>query len=374
MDIGLVFFVAVGAAFVVGGFAVLLNIFGAADRAAAQNRQGRNDPSREPGYHYPETRGGMRLWGLGAMLAGAVPVGFGMSELSADTTTISCSYKGAPARILTVTVGDSVAEIQRRGTQIEVRDQVEGPARCSGDTPTVRNTDTIKIVLAEVSFVDLDLSGGAFAPGATPEPEGASEIEIELSVELGTAEVHGTSGDDEWHWGPGGANPALNLNPREAGDRDVDVSIIGTKDAYGSLIANGGDGDDRIIGSPNARVRGQLVAFGDAGDDLLSTPAISGEREFGAELHGGPGDDTITGGGHDDELSGDAGNDRIAGRAGADKITAGRGRDHISGGAGRDAISARDAVSESVSCGSDRDRARADAFDELRDCEQVTTR
>jgi len=34
-------------------------------------------------------------------------------------------------------------------------------------------------VLAELSFVDLDLSGGAFAPGATPEAEGASEIEIE---------------------------------------------------------------------------------------------------------------------------------------------------------------------------------------------------
>jgi len=373
MDPGVVIFVVVGGAFVVGGIAMLLNVFGAADRAAAANRRGRDDPSREPGY-YPETRRGMRLWGLTAIVGGAVPIVFGMSELSGDTSTISCSYKGAPARVLTVTVADSVGEIRRRGAQIEVREQGEDPARCSGDTPTVRNTDTIRIVLVELSFVDLDLSGGAFAPGATPETEGASEIEIELGLDLGTADVYGTSGNDEWHWGPGGANPALNLNPREAGDRDVDVRIVGTQDAYGSLIANGGDGDDTIIGAPNARVRGQLISFGDAGDDLLSTPAIAGEREFGAELHGGPGDDTIAGGGHDDELSGDAGNDRIDGRSGADKITAGPGRDRIAGGAGQDTISARDAVSEAVSCGSGRDRATVDTFDELRDCEQVATR
>lgn len=373
MDVGVLFFTGVGAAFVVAGIATLLNLFGAADRAAANNRRGRDDPWREPGY-YPETRGGIRLWGLTAIVCGAVVVAFGVSELSEDSTAISCSYTGAPARVLTVTVGDSVAEIRRRGKRIAVQEQGEGLARCSGDTPTVRNTDTIRIVLVDASFVDLDLSGGAFAPGATPEPEGASEIEIELSVDLGTVDVHGTSGDDEWHWGPGGANPALNLNPREAGDRDIDVRIIGREDAYGSLIANGGDGDDTIIGAPNARVRGQLIAFGDAGDDRLSTPVISGEREFGAELHGGPGDDTISGGGHDDELSGDAGNDRIDGRAGADKITAGRGRDRIAGGAGPDTISARDAVSEAVSCGSDRDRATVDTFDELRDCEQVATR
>jgi len=373
MDVGVVIFTLVGAAFFVAGIAVSLNLFGAADRVAANNRRGRDNPEREPGY-YPETRGGMRLWGLMAIVCGAVVVAFGLSEMSGDSTAISCSYEGAPARVLTITVGDSVGEIRRRGTQIAVRGQGEGPARCSGDTPTVRNTDTIRIVIAEVSFVDLDLGGGAFAPGATSEPEGASEIEIELSIDLGTAEVYGTSGDDEWHWGAGGANPALNLNPREAGDRDVDVSIIGREDAYGSLIANGGDGDDTIIGARNARVRGQLIAFGDAGDDLLSTPVISGEREFGAELHGGPGDDTIAGGGHEDELSGDAGNDRIDGRAGADTITAGRGRDRISGGAGPDTIRARDTTSDAVSCGSGRDRATVDTFDELRDCEQVATR
>ena len=129
-----------------------------------------------------------------------------------------------------------------------------------------------------------------------------------------------------------------------------------------------------LLGAPNARVRGQLIAFGDAGDDLLSAPVISGEREFGAKLHGGPGEDTILAGGHDDELLGDAGDDRIDGRAGADKITAGAGRDRISGGAGPDTISSRDAVSEAVSCGPGRDRATVDRFDELRSCEKVAKR
>ena len=54
---------------------MLLNIFGAADRAAAHNRRGRGDPSREPGNH---------------------------------------------------PVGDSVGEIARRGTQIAVRAQGRG--------------------------------------------------------------------------------------------------------------------------------------------------------------------------------------------------------------------------------------------------------
>jgi hypothetical protein len=373
MDVGLLFFTIICAAFVVLGIAMLLNLFGAADHIAANNRRRRGEPQFE-GYA-PETRRGMRLWGLAAIVSGSVMVALNLGDLMADTTTISCSYESAPARVLTVTVGDRVAEIRRRGPQIGIREDGEDLASCAGDTPTVRNTDTIRIVLVDdVSIVDLDLSGGAFAPGATPEPEGASEIEIELSLDLGTADVYGTSGDDEWHWGPGGANPALNLNPREAGDRDVDVSIIGSEDAYGALSAYGGDGDDTIIAAPNARVRGQLITFGDAGDDLLGTPDMSGDRAFGAELHGGPGDDTISGGGHDDELSGDAGDDRIDGRAGADMISAGRGRDRISGGAGPDTINARDAVSEAVSCGSERDRATVDTFDELRDCEHVATR
>lgn len=78
---GFVFFFVVCAGFVVGGFVVLLNIFGAADYMAAQNRRRRDDPMPEPG-HRPQTRGGMRLWGLAAVVSGVVPIVLNLSELA----------------------------------------------------------------------------------------------------------------------------------------------------------------------------------------------------------------------------------------------------------------------------------------------------
>ena len=88
-----------------------------------------------------------------------------------------------------------------------------------------------------------------------------------------------------------GANPALNLNPREAGDRDVDVTVTGDEDATGALVANGAGGDDPIIGAPGAAVAGTVVAYGDSGSDVLSAPrAAPGARQLGeAELIGGAG-------------------------------------------------------------------------------------
>jgi hypothetical protein len=363
----------VGGVFAAAGIALLLNLFGAADSAAARGQRIGEDPDREAGTR-PATRGSIRAWGLVALVSGGAAIAGAISELSGTPTAISCAYAGAPVRALTITVRDGVGVIARRGTGIAVREQGESPARCAGATPTVQNTDTIRIELRDVSFIDIDLGGGAFAPGATTEEEGAPEIEIQVRPDLGTAEILGTSGDDEWHWGPAGANPGLNLNPREAGDRDVDVSVVGTQDLSGALVANGGDGDDTIIAAPGAVVRGQVFAFGDAGNDRLGTPVISGLREYGAELHGGAGDDAITGGGHDDELLGDGGDDRIDGRGGADTITGGRGRDRISAGAGPDTIRTRDDARDVVSCGAGRDRASVDALDALDGCEQVAKR
>ena len=372
MSTSIVFFVC-GAVGVVAGIAMLLNIFGAADRAAAQNVRNRHRPTWEGTA--PETRGGMRVWGLVATVAGAAAIAAGLDEQSADANVVSCAYAGGSTRVLTVTVEDgSVGEIVRRGTQIVAGGQDEPPAECSGGAPTVRNTDTIRIVLVDVAFVDVDLSGGAFAPGATREGEGAAEIEIELSPGLGAAYIIGSAGDDEWHWRAGEANPELNLNPRVAGDRDSDVTVVGREEEAGPLVASGGGGDDTIIGAPGALLRGDIIVFGDAGNDRLIAPVIAGPVEYGAELHGGPGNDTITGGGHDDEITGDAGDDNIDGQAGADKITAGPGRDDVSGGAGRDTINSRDTATDAVSCGAGHDRATADALDRVRGCETLATR
>ena len=128
---------------------------------------------------------------------------FGDEEPGVDGRT-SCSYVGAPTRVLTVKVeGDFVGEIVRRGDKIDVGEADGTRSTCSGGRPTVRNTDAIKIVLVDVTFVAIDPSGGPFAPGATTESTGASEIEIDIDTDSGGAEVYGTDAADLWHWGPG---------------------------------------------------------------------------------------------------------------------------------------------------------------------------
>lgn len=84
----------------------------------------------------------------------------GVSLPASALARTSCVYAGAPVNTLTVRVNDdSVAEITRVGMGITVRPQ-DGPlTRCAGGTATVLNTDTIKVMLVDLDFVDLDLPG-----------------------------------------------------------------------------------------------------------------------------------------------------------------------------------------------------------------------
>ncbi len=262
-------------------------------------------------------------------------------------TDLRCSYAAAPGRVLTVTVegdeddGGAIAEVRRDGQRITVRDQDGSDADCSGAQATVRNTDTIRLTIVGLSFADVDLSGGPFAPGATAEAEGAPEIEIRVSVPEGSVDVLGSDGDDTWHWGPGGANPGLNLNPRDRGDRDVDITVGG--DLAGPIFASPGDGDDTIVEAPAGDTGGMVDADGGAGDDVLRAPLRAT-----ANLVGGPGDDTLAGGRESD--------------------------DSISGGPGDDTVAVRDGERDTVKCGAGRDRVTADGIDRLAGCERVGPR
>jgi len=307
--------------------------------------------------------------------AGAALLMLGTSFPARALARTTCAYAGAPMNTLTVRVsGEAVAEIKRQGIQLTVRDQGGPVIGCAGGAATVLNTDTIVVRLGDVDFVDVDLRGGPFAPGATLEGEGASEIEIEISTDLGAADIIGTAGDDEWHWGrgPHEANPALNLNPREAGDQDVDVTATREAFAAAPIIANGGGGNDTIIGAPGAKLRGVVIAHGGPGQDVLSAPAVPrGVFEASAVLLGGSGDDVVTGGQAGDRLAGGAGEDRVDGRNGADHITGGAGRDRLFGGTGRDVMMSRDYARDTVSCGAGSDRVVSDRRDAVRGCEQV---
>jgi len=114
--------------------------------------------------------------------------------------------------------------------------------------------------------VGIDLSGGPFAPGVTPETDGGtSEIEFQVNLPSGTpiVRITGSTGDDHVVVGSAG----INLNATEA-VADVDVTIVGTP----AIFLQGGDGAD-VLSVVGGTAEGSPVAGvslrGDAGDDLL---------------------------------------------------------------------------------------------------------
>lgn len=283
----------------------------------------------------------------------------------------SCAYVGAPTNLLTVTVtGASEAVITRRGQEITAAEYGDPSEPCAGGIPTVSNTDTIHVLFSgDVGAVaEVQLAGGPLAPGATAEDVGAPEIEILASGDGGSFSIIGTPRDDQFRWGPGGANPGLNVNPADAGDQDVDVTVLGGEQAA-LLYADGAAGNDTITGAPIAR-DGYVYAYGGPGNDVLTAP----RGNVGAILYGNAGNDVITGARFDDVLRGDAGNDRLVGGSGADNITGGTGRDRVAGGAGRDFIKVHDTARDSVSCGAGRDRVNTDRRDHVSGCERISRR
>jgi RTX calcium-binding nonapeptide repeat (4 copies) len=280
----------------------------------------------------------------------------------------TCAYTGAPTNLLTVTASGFVfAGIMRDGEEIVVAESFRRRERCTGGVPTVFNTDTIRVLIRRGDpIVELELGGGPFAPGATPEVEGAPEIEVEFRGRVFMGPVVGTPGADEFHWGPGGTHAAMNLNPRSAGDRDVDVLATGRAAV---LVAVGGGGNDTIIPAAGAIVPEGAVSYGGRGDDLLLAP-LNG----GSILDAGRGNDVVTGSTKRDLLYGAAGNDRVVGAGGRDQIIGGLGRDLLSGGRGRDHINSRDSTRDRVRCGPGRDFVRADRRDRLHGCELTRRR
>jgi hypothetical protein len=296
------------------------------------------------------------------VLLGLLSIGLG--PVAAART--SCSYVGAPTNSLTVTANDSAfASVRRIGSEIAVWEYVDPPVTCAGGVPTVFNTDLIMLRASRDSFVEVRLAGGPFAPGATAEREGASEIEIEFRGNVTWATVIGTRGADAFRWGPGRAQAGLNLNAATAGDKDVDVTVLDTS-ASAFLEVDGRAGDDTIIPTAGARIPHFVWAEGGQGDDVLVAP-----RHAESDLEGGPGADVIRGGSASDFIDGGFGDDVITGGGGADEIWAGRGRDVLSGGRGGDWIFAGDGERDQASCGAGRDRVGVDRRDRLGSCEVI---
>ncbi len=280
-----------------------------------------------------------------AALAVAVPA----------TAVVACVYGGGTASV-TLAQGDS-ATIVRSGAAIHVN----GSA-C--DTATVNNTDLIDVVATGVpTEVAIDLTGGQFAPGATDEGDGSSEIEFAVTFPSGspTLRIVGTGGIDTIVVGASG----INLNGAETTGVDADVTLTGLS----AIVVNGGSGADVLsvaggsgTGDPSAAtLRGTAGAdtlFGGKGGSTFDGGDGSDRLDYAAAtrltladlgtgevthkggavdsvssiqiLDGSPGNDKIVGGTKDEQLRGAAGDDTISGRRGADTVVGGRGRDTAS--------------------------------------------
>ncbi|HEX2128182.1 MAG TPA: hypothetical protein VHF58_03090 [Solirubrobacterales bacterium] len=243
-----------------------------------------------------------------------------------------CSFDGG-TRTLAIHAEESALSttVVRRGEQIVVSDPFGFRSRCAGPTPTVTNTDLIDVRLSSfITTFTVDLRGGALAPGASAEVDGAPEIEIRarLGVEP-MVEVYTGHGRDRVTLGRvPDSDGALNLN---AGD-DADADLVFTS-ANEQIQAYLGSGADRFTaGSPPGFARPYRSIYFVDGED---------------------GKDRLVGGPGRDGFSGERDADRLVGRGGEDQLIADR------GGADR------------VSCGAGRDYARVDRRDRVSGCERA---
>jgi len=279
-----------------------------------------------------------------AIVLGAATAAFLLPAQAAPT----CTYD-APTLTVTVTVGSGESATIARSLDLITLDG----APC--DVATVQTTDTIVVNgTGTPTEIAIDLSGGPFEPGATPESDGgASEIEftVDLSGGTPTLRIAGGPGTDDIVLGTGG----VNLNAVEA-NGDADVSISGSP----AIVIAGGGGDDilSVAGTAGTGAAGPVATLlgGDGTDRLLGAlggstfdgGAGSDEVDFSASVrlldadlaagrvtHQGGAVDQLSG---IEDLTGSPGDDLIAGDGANNVIDGGDGDDTIdfSGASGMD--------------------------------------
>jgi len=210
------------------------------------------------------------------------------------TETGGCTRTGTN---LSIDLVAGASTIGRSGTSITLNG-----APCAD--ATVDNVDTVSVSgTGDTEVLTLDLTGGQFAPGATPEGTGTSEIEFTIDLGGGndTLVVQYGALDDKGRLGSSG----INLNV----DDDSDATLAGLE----LVTVNGGGGNDTISGAGAAGTGG-----------LFLLPLL---------LNGDDGRDKLTGGAANDVLNGGAGNDVLS----ANKVQ--DGADLYSGDAGKDTTS-----------------------------------
>jgi hypothetical protein len=257
---------------------------------------------------------GVRRPGAVALLAataGAAPL---LTPAGADAA-ISCSYgelgpPGPAGNVLAITSSTpelDVVALQRSADEVAISDDATGTeVGCAGETPTVTNTDTILLTGANGTSLAIDERGGPFAPGATDEGDGFSEIEFDLDWEDGLLLVNSAPRGDGLSFGGIQGGLGINLNPGSEATPDSDVDPGGVL----SVVARGLGGAESL--------------------SAAGGPGFIGPFIRPVSFEGGAGRDLLIGGSAPDLLDGGPGGDRIRARDGKrDKVTCGGGNDRV---------------------------------------------
>ncbi len=262
--------------------------------------------------------------------------------------------------------------------RLVVRD-IFGPSDvpCLGpQAPTVYNVDRVKVLFPGRDYSDLEIHfvDGRLGPGATPEPDGRSEIEISAAAEQMSVEADLDSADDRVDVTDYRDRTQINLDGGR-GDSDPDLSVSGARsnpiNRFTELHLGRGVDRARAIAPPPGEGIGNDVYprydfEGEQGSDLLLGDAHANL------LYGGPGDDVELGRGGADSMNSSRGDDVIRGMGGADFYGDSRGADDVKLGHGKDRVYAdHPSPGDSIDCGPDHDIAEAPNGKHLKRCEQI---
>jgi Ca2+-binding RTX toxin-like protein len=182
--------------------------------------------------------------------------------------------------------------------------------------PGVERFVSQSLALEQLVGNDLDNVIEVVAEGTRIEAAGGNDV---VRVSGSRASVFGGAGDDLIV-----ADPSLNNSGGEW-----------------ALFADGGSGNDRIVGSDN---RDRL--FGGDGNDTIDTAG---------------GNDVAFGGAGADKLVGSSGRDALFGEGGGDILVGGSGTDYLEGGRGNDRFFTADGESDTLLGGSGANTAESDA-------------
>ncbi|MGH2724512.1 MAG: calcium-binding protein [Actinomycetota bacterium] len=269
------------------------------------------------------------LWGTAVAVAGAWVL-----ASAGPAAAATCTFNPDNQRVLLSLAAEASTISVGGGGEI----LVDG-VPC--ETATTAETDLIRVfgVAGSDEQLTVDLSGGPFEPGPTPE-SGIPEVEIRVTFESDPGDlvgVQGASSGEVIAIFPGG----FDLND----DGDQDLTTTGVP----SFVVHGGGGPDRLlvergVATPSLELHGQagkdVVRGGDGDDVLLGGPGDDEVRGgLGADLLlGGPDDDVLSGGGGEDELRGEEGDDVLRGGPRDDQLFGGEGHDVLGGGGGDDQL------------------------------------